>query len=75
ALTTVQRAILDFERQPWRYHGTKDLAIRQHLGLEPSRYYQLLDELLDDPEAFAHAPATVHRYRRLRSVRIGLATA
>ncbi|MHB1212924.1 MAG: DUF3263 domain-containing protein, partial [Candidatus Nanopelagicales bacterium] len=47
----MQRAILDFERQPWRYHGTKDLAIRQHLGLEPSRYYQPLDELLDDPEA------------------------
>ncbi|MDO8307391.1 MAG: DUF3263 domain-containing protein [Actinomycetota bacterium] len=68
-MTTVQRAILDFERQPWRYHGNKDQAIRQHFGLESSRYYQLLDELLDDPEAFAHAPATVHRYRRLRSVR------
>lgn len=68
-MTTVQKAILDFERRPWTYLQCKDTAIREHFGLEPARYYQLLDELLDDPAALLHAPAVVLRHLRLRGIR------
>ena len=68
-MTSVQRAILEFETQWWAHLGDKDAAIRRTFGLEPTRYYALLDELLDDPEALWFAPATVSRYRRLRELR------
>lgn len=68
-MTSVQRAILEFETQWWSRLGDKDAAIRRAFGLEPTRYYALLDELLDDPEALWFAPATVSRYRRLRDLR------
>ncbi|WP_448699646.1 DUF3263 domain-containing protein, partial [Streptomyces avidinii] len=32
----------------------------------PVRYYQLLNALMDDPRALAHAPGTVNRLRRIR---------
>lgn len=68
-MTSVQRAILEFETQWWSRLGDKDAAIRRAFGMEPTRYYALLDELLDDPEALWFAPATVSRYRRLRDLR------
>lgn len=64
-MTRVQQAILDFERRPWTYLQSKDQAIRQHFGLEPARYYQLLD----DPAALLHAPSVVLRHLRLRGIR------
>jgi hypothetical protein len=66
----VQKAILDFETQWWLRMGDKDIAIRVRFGLEPTRYYELLDVLLDEPEAMMQAPATIVRYRRLRGVRL-----
>jgi Protein of unknown function (DUF3263) len=59
-------AILEFERI-WRHlPGPKQTAIRQRLHLSPSRYYELLNELLDSPEAEAHDILTVRRARRVR---------
>jgi len=69
-MTKVQQAIVDFEVQGWRHLGGKDAAIREAFGLEPGRYYELLEELLDDPEAMLQAPATIARYRRLRDLRL-----
>ena len=68
-MTGVQVAILEFETQWWRRVGDKNAAIREQLGMEPSRYYELLDALLDDPEAMKRAPGTVTRYRDLRDRR------
>ena len=68
-MTTVQQAILDFETRWWLHVGDKDAAIREAFGLEPVRYYELLDQLLDEPEAMIQAPATISRYRRLRDLR------
>lgn len=68
-MTKTQRAILDFETQWWAYAGRKDAAIREVLGMDSARYYELLYLLLDEPEAMMQAPATIHRYRRLRDLR------
>jgi hypothetical protein len=63
------RQILAFERRWWRHAGAKEQAIRDTFGLSPTRYYQLLNRLLDEPAALAHDPVLVARLRRLRSSR------
>jgi Protein of unknown function (DUF3263) len=63
------RAILDFERGWWQRRGPKEQAIRDRLGLSAARYYQLLNRLIDSPEALRHDPMLVKRLRRLRVAR------
>ena len=69
ALSDRDRAILDFERGWWLVPSTKGDAIRYRLHLSPTRYYQLLNQLLDDPEADDYDPLVVHRLRRARQER------
>jgi hypothetical protein len=66
-LSDLERDLLDFEKQWWRHPGAKEQAIRDRFDLSPTRYYQLLNALLDRPAALAHDPALVNRLRRLRS--------
>jgi hypothetical protein len=68
-LSRRERAILDFERGWWKEPGTKRRAIRARLGLSASRYYEVLDHLIDDPDALAHDPLLVRRLRRDRAER------
>nr|WP_246451353.1 DUF3263 domain-containing protein [Allostreptomyces psammosilenae] len=68
-LGAVERAVLEFERGWWRRPGAKDQAIRERLELSPTRYYQLLNGLLDRPEALREYPVVVGRLRRLREER------
>lgn len=63
------RRILAFEKQWWRQAGAKEQAIRDTFGLSATRYYQLLNGLLDDPLALAFDPVVVQRLRRLRASR------
>ena len=62
-----ERALLAVERRSWPGPGAKERAVREGLGLSPTRYYQLLNALLDDPRALAHDPVTVNRLRRVRA--------
>lgn len=64
-----EKAILALEGRGFSGPGAKERAIREQLGLAPVRYYQLLNALLDDPRALAHAPVTVNRLRRIRESR------
>ena len=59
-------AVLALEGRPWRTAGAKERAVREELGLSGTRYYQLLNALLDRPEALAHDPLLVNRLRRIR---------
>jgi hypothetical protein len=68
-LTERDRAILDFERGWWAEAGPKDTAIRERFELSGTRYYQLLNELLDDDDAYDYDPLLVRRLRRLRDRR------
>lgn len=78
ALSELQLSILAFERNWWRQPGAKEQAILDSLGISPTRYYQLLNELIDNPDALANDPGLVTRLRRqrarrqrLRSPRVG----
>jgi hypothetical protein len=61
--------ILSFERQWWKFAGAKEQAIRDKFEMSATRYYQLLNALIDRPEALAHDPLLVKRLRRLRATR------
>ncbi|MEU9095046.1 DUF3263 domain-containing protein [Streptomyces sp. NPDC048428] len=65
------RAVLAVERQSWAGPGAKERAIRERLGISPTRYYQLLNALLDDRRALEADPVTVNRLRRVREARRG----
>jgi hypothetical protein len=69
-LTDRDRAILDLERDWWVEGGSsKEQAIRERLGLSTTRYNEVLNELLDNPEALAYDPLVVRRRRRSRDER------
>lgn len=68
-LTRRDRDILGFERQWWQYAGAKEQAIREMFDLSPTRYYQVLNAVIDNPAALAEDPLLVRRLRRLRSSR------
>ncbi|GAC83743.1 hypothetical protein GP2_014_01010 [Gordonia paraffinivorans NBRC 108238] len=68
-LTRRERDILAFERQWWKYAGAKEEAIKELFGLSATRYYQVLNALVDRPEALAADPMLVKRLRRLRASR------
>ena len=69
ALSDRDRSILDFEQSWWTDPGPKELAIRARFDLSPTRYYQLLTDLLDAPDALAYDPLVVRRLRRGRELR------
>jgi hypothetical protein len=68
-LTDHEQAVLDFERTWWTADGVKEVLIEERLGVTATSYYQLLNELLDRPEALEHDPLVVRRLRRLRDRR------
>src|SRR5690349_9974272 len=61
--------VLAFERQWWKYAGAKESAIRELFDMSATRYYQVLNALLDKPEAMAADPLLIKRLRRLRTSR------
>src|SRR5689334_9923638 len=61
--------ILTFERNWWKYAGAKEEAIKTQFGLSATRYYQVLNALVDRREALAADPMLVKRLRRLRASR------
>jgi hypothetical protein len=65
-LSERSREILAFERTWWQTPGAKEGAIRERFGFSGTKYYRLLNELIDDPGALAHDPLTVRRLRRRR---------
>lgn len=68
-LTEREQEILTFERQWWKYAGAKEQAVRELFDLSATRYYQVLNALIDRPEALAHDPMLVKRLRRMRQTR------
>ncbi|WP_237840228.1 DUF3263 domain-containing protein [Cellulosimicrobium cellulans] len=68
-LSERDQAILAFERQWWKYSGAKEQAVRELFDMTATRYYQVLNALIDSPAALAHDPMLVKRLRRMRSTR------
>jgi hypothetical protein len=71
ALSARDAAILDFERRWWRHAGAKEESIREVFGLSAARYYQLLNVVIDSPDAVRRDPMLVGRLHRARDERTG----
>jgi hypothetical protein len=69
-LTERERTMLAFEGQWWKYAGAKEQAIRELFDMSATRYYQVLNSLLDKQEAMAADPMLIKRLRRQRSIRL-----
>ena len=68
-LSERDQAILAFERSWWEFAGAKEQAIRDKFDMSATRYYQVLNALIDREAALAHDPLLVKRLRRLRMSR------
>ncbi|MFC6715210.1 DUF3263 domain-containing protein [Branchiibius cervicis] len=74
-LSERDRQILAFERDWWRQPGAKEQTIRETFGLSSTRYYQILNDLIDQQAALEADPLLVKRLQRLRSSRMRQRTA
>jgi hypothetical protein len=68
-LSERDQQIIGFERQWWKYAGAKEQAIRDLFGMSATRYYQVLNALIDSPAAMAYDPMLIKRLRRMRTSR------
>ena len=68
-LTPREAEMLAFERQWWKFAGAKDQAIRELFDMSATRYYQVLNTLIDRSEALERDPMLVKRLRRTREAR------
>ncbi len=68
-MNDTDHAILAFENEWWHHAGNKERVIQDRFGLSPTRYYQRLNRLLNEPEALAQQPTLVNRLLRLRDAR------
>jgi hypothetical protein len=69
SLSDRDKEILEFERQWWKYSGAKEQAIRELFGMSATRYYQVLNALVDHPAALSFDPMLIKRLQRMRSTR------
>ena len=68
-LTDLERSILEFERTWWRHAGMKEESVVARFGLTPTRYYQVLNRLIDTRAAREFDPMLVGRLQRIRERR------
>jgi hypothetical protein len=70
SLSDRDKKILDFERQWAKHAGAKEEAIRAEFSLSAARYYQLLNAIIDLPDALRFDPLLVRRLQRARDLRM-----
>jgi hypothetical protein len=68
-LSEQETQILVFERDWWLVGGAKEEAVRTKFALSATRYYQLLNKLIDQSAALEFDPVLVRRLQRLRQTR------
>ncbi len=68
-LSERDREIIAFERQWWKYAGAKEQAIKDLFDMSATRYYQVLNSLIDSQSALEHDPMLIKRLRRMRAAR------
>lgn len=62
------REVLEFEREAPE-GSAKHRAIRERFGISPGRYYQRLNQVLDQDHVLGFDPMLVARLRRVRDRR------
>jgi hypothetical protein len=68
-LTVRETMALTLADTPYRYPGAREARALDHLGLTPTRFYALVNRLIDEPRAEAWDARVVRRLRRLRERR------
>jgi len=68
-LSDRDREVIAFERQWWKYAGAKEQAVRDLFDMSATRYYQVLNALIDNPAALEADPMLIKRLHRLRASR------
>lgn len=68
-LTAREIEVLAFAGIAWKWTGAQESAVRATFDWSMPRYFQVLNALIDRPEALAHDPLLVNRLRRLRATR------
>nr|WP_258562474.1 DUF3263 domain-containing protein [Nocardioides sp. MAH-18] len=68
-VTDHERTALTLAAIHYRHPAVRETHAMEQLGLTPTRYWALVDHLLDRPDALAKMPAEVHRLRRVRDAR------
>lgn len=69
ALSERDARILEFENRWWQFAGAKEQAIRELFDMSATRYYQVLNAIIDMPAALEADPMLVKRLRRMRDAR------
>jgi len=62
-LSERELTVLAIEQKRWKYPAYKEQAIRNQLDLNATRYYQILNSLLDHPQALESYPILINRLR------------
>lgn len=68
-LTDLELEVLEFEGLQWRFPAAKQTQILERFEMTETRYFQVVNALIDRPEALAAYPMTVKRLQRLRDGR------
>jgi hypothetical protein len=69
ALSARDLEILAFERQWFRFPAAKETIILDRFAMTATRYYAVLNHLIDHPAALEAEPQVVNRLRRIRDAR------
>lgn len=69
SLSELELRILEFEHRWYRHRGEKHVALSREFGISPIRYFQILNQIIDKPEAVVLEPTLVNRLRRMRDSR------
>ncbi|ANA85246.1 DUF3263 domain-containing protein [Gordonia phage BritBrat] len=68
-MTDEERRMLDLAGERWNYPGNLEQMIRDEFGISLTRFWQIVNRLLDTREALEYSPQVVNRLRRLRTRR------
>lgn len=62
--------LLDIAARHYVYAGARDQAILEETGLSPTRFWQRVNVLIDDPATCQAHPVVTGRLRRQRAARM-----
>lgn len=68
-LAESDRAVLDLAARTYRHEGAREQAVHDELGMTATRFYQRVNVLLDNPDAYVAEPVLIKRLRRVRQAR------
>ena len=69
AVTDDERTAIELAAATYRYPAAREAQALEQLGLTPTRFWALVNRLIDRPDVIAAYPTETARLRRLRDAR------